>query len=91
MIMKGEKPLAWALRIDNEGELADLETLKPQEIKLMKLFQGLKAEDRLYDLITEMDPKGWEQAKVIIRKHTAIYLPLSTFSDIFMATGYHDG
>ena len=32
MIMKGEKPLAWALRIDNEGELADLEALKPQEI-----------------------------------------------------------
>ena len=37
----------------------------------MKFCQGLKAEDRLYDLITEMDPRGWETAKVIIRKHTA--------------------
>ena len=47
MIMKGEKPLAWAMRIDKEGELADLETLKPQEIKLMRFCQGLKAEDWL--------------------------------------------
>ena len=36
MVMKGEKPLEWAMRIDEEAELADLETLKPQEIKLMK-------------------------------------------------------
>ena len=47
MIMKGEKSLAWAMRIDKEGELADLETLKPQEIKLMRFCQGLKAEDWL--------------------------------------------
>ena len=47
MIMKGEKPLAWAMRINKESELADLERLKPQEIKLMKFCQGLKAEDRL--------------------------------------------
>ena len=39
------------------GGLAELETLKPQEIKFMKLYQGLNAEDRLYDLITEIDPR----------------------------------
>ena len=72
MIMKGEKPLAWAMRIDEEGELANLQRLKAQELKLMKFCQGLKAEDRLYDLIIEMDPRGWEDAKVIIRKHTAV-------------------
>ena len=71
MIMKGEKPLVWAMRIDNEGELVDLETFKPQEIQKTKNFQGLKAEDRLYDLITEMYPREWEQAMVIIRKNTA--------------------
>ena len=72
MIMKAEKPFAWAMRIDKEGELADLETLKPQEIKSMKFCQGLKAEDRLYSLITEMDPRGLEAANVIIRKHIAV-------------------
>ena len=71
MIMKGEKPLTWAMRIDEEAELADLKTLKPQEIKLMELCHGLKSEDRLYDLLMDMDPKGWEEAKLIIRKHTA--------------------
>ena len=25
----------------------------------------------MYDLLREMEPKGWEQAKMIIRKHTA--------------------
>ena len=37
----------------------------------MKFCQGLKSEDRLYDLLMDMDPKGWEEAKLIIRKHTA--------------------
>ena len=34
--MKGETPLDWALRINAEGELADIQYMKPQEIKLMK-------------------------------------------------------
>ena len=70
MIMKGEQPLAWAMRIDEEGDLANLKTLKPQEIKLMKFCQGLKSEDQLYDLLMEMDPRGLEETKVIIRRHT---------------------
>ena len=36
----------------------------------MKFCQGLK-DDRLYEKNTEMDPRGWEEAKTIIRKHTA--------------------
>ena len=71
MIMKAERPLDWAMRIDAESELADLETLKPQESKLLKFCQELKSEDQLYEKITEIDPRGWEQAKVITRKHTA--------------------
>ena len=59
------------MRINEERELADLQTIKPQEIKLIKFCQGLEAEDRLYNLITEMDPMGWEEAKVIIRRHSA--------------------
>ena len=54
-----------------ESYHADLQSLKPQEIKFMKFCQGLKSEDRLYEKITEMDPRGWEEEKLIIRKHTA--------------------
>ena len=57
-IMKGERPLDWEMRIDAEAELADLKSFKPQEIKLMEFCQGLK-DDRLYEKITEMDPRGW--------------------------------
>ena len=70
-IMKGKRPLDLAMRIDAESDHAYLESIKPQEIKLMKFCQGLKSEDRLYEKITEMDPRGWEGTKVIIRKYTA--------------------
>ena len=40
--MEGKRALDWAMRIDAEGELADLQSIKPQEIKLMKFCQGLK-------------------------------------------------
>ena len=46
--MKGERALDWAMRIDAEAELADLQSIKPREIKLMKFCQGLK-DDRLYE------------------------------------------
>ena len=48
MIMKGERPLDWALWVDAESELADLESVKHQEIKLMKFCQVVKSKDRLY-------------------------------------------
>ena len=67
--MKGKRALDRAMWIDAEAELADLQSIKPQEIKLMKLCQGLK-DDRLYEKNTQMDPRGWEEAKTIIRKHT---------------------
>ena len=57
-IMKGKRPRDWALRIDAESDLADLESLKPQEIKLMKFCQGLKSDDILCEKLTEMDPRG---------------------------------
>ena len=56
--------------IDAETQLADMQSIKPQEIKLMKLCPVLK-DERLYDKITEMATQGWEEAKALIRKHTA--------------------
>ena len=55
--MKGERPLDWAMRINAEAELADLQYINPQEIKLINYCQGLKSE-RLYEKITEMDTRG---------------------------------
>ena len=58
MIMKGEGKLEWAMRIDEVAELADLESIKAQDLKLMKYCQCVKAEDKLYDLLMDMEPKG---------------------------------
>ena len=51
------------------AELADLESIKAQELIVLKYCQGLKPDDRLYDLLIEMEPKGWEQALKVIRKY----------------------
>ena len=56
--MKGERQLDWAMRIDAESYLANLQSLKPQEMKFMKLCQGLKSEDRLYEKITEIEGRS---------------------------------
>ena len=56
--------------IDAEAELANMQSIKPQEIKLIQFCQGLK-DERLYDKITEAEIWGWEDAKALIRKHTA--------------------
>ena len=37
----------------------------------MKYCQGLRSENIFYDLLMDMEPKGWELAKQLIRKHTA--------------------
>ena len=71
IIMKGEGKLEVAMRIDDMAKLADLESIKVQGLKLMKYCQRLKSEDKLYDLLMDMEHKGWQQAKQIIRKHTA--------------------
>ena len=68
--MNGEIPLDWAMRIDAEAELADMQSMIPQEIKLMNLCQGLKDES-MYAKITDMETRGWEEAKALIRNHTA--------------------
>ena len=34
----------------------------------MKYCQGLKQDDRLYDLLMEMEPKNWARAQEIITK-----------------------
>ena len=58
MILKGEGALEWAMGIDEVAELADLESIKVQDMKLMKYYQGLKSEDKLYDLMMNMEQRG---------------------------------
>ena len=53
MIMKGEGYMEWAARINQISELADLDGIKSQDLKLMKFCQGLKQSDRLYDKLME--------------------------------------
>ena len=43
-------------------ELADLDGIKSQDLKLMKYCQGLKQSDRLYDKLMKMEPKSWARA-----------------------------
>ena len=50
------------------SELVDLDNIKSEDLKLMKYCQGLKKEDRLYNLLMEMEPKSWSRAQEIIRK-----------------------
>ena len=58
------------MRINEMAELADLDSIKSQDLKLMKYCQGLKQDDILYDLLMEMEPKSWARAQEIIRKHS---------------------
>ena len=53
MIMKGEGYVERAARINQISELADLDGIKSQDLKLMKFCQGLKQSDRLYDKLME--------------------------------------
>ena len=69
MTIKGESYVEWAARINQVSELADLDGIKSQNLKLMKFCQGLKQSDRLYDKLMEIDPKSWARAQEIIRKH----------------------
>ena len=57
------------MRINEISELADLDSIKSQDLKLMKYCQGLKQDVRFYDLLMEMEPKSWARAQEIIRKH----------------------
>ena len=41
MIMKGEGYLEWAMRINEISDLADLDSIKSQDLKLIKYCQGL--------------------------------------------------
>ena len=56
------------MRINELSELADLDSIQSQDLKLMKYCQGLKPEDKLYDLLMEMEPKSWARAQEIIRR-----------------------
>ena len=42
------------MRINELSELADLDSIESQNLKIMKHCQGLKPEDKLYDLLVEM-------------------------------------
>ena len=67
MIMKGEGHVEWAMRINELAELADLDSISSQDLKLMKYCQGLKPDDKLYDLLMNMEPKSWTKAQEVIR------------------------
>ena len=41
LIMKGEGYLEWAMRINEISDLADLDSIKSQDLKLIKYCQGL--------------------------------------------------
>ena len=56
IIRKGEGYIECAMRIDEISELADLDGIKSQYLKL-KYCQGLKQNDRLYNKLMEMEPK----------------------------------
>ena len=55
---------------DAEAELADMQSIKLPELKLMKFCQWLKG-TMLYVKITEVETRGWEKAKLFIQKNTA--------------------
>ena len=57
------------MRINELSELAELDSIKSQDLKLMKYCQGLKPEDKLHDLLMEMEPKSWARAQEIIKKY----------------------
>ena len=69
MILKGEGYVEWAMRINELSDLADLDSIQSQDLKLMKYCQGLKPEDKLHNLVMEMKPKSWARAQEIIRKY----------------------
>ena len=49
--------------------MADLESIEAQELKFLKYCQGLKKDDKLYDLLMDMENQGWEHTLKVIRKH----------------------
>ena len=54
-IRKDEGKLDWAMRLQEAADLADLESIKAQELKFLKYCQGLKTDDKLYDLLMDME------------------------------------
>ena len=57
------------MRINELSELADLDSIKSQDLKLMKYCQVLKPEDKLYDLLMDMEPKSWARPQEFVRKY----------------------
>ena len=49
--------------------MADVDSIQSQDLTLIKYCQGLKPEDKLYDLLMEMEPKSWARAQEIIKKY----------------------
>ena len=49
--------------------MADVDSIQSQDLTLIKYCQGLKPEDKLYDLLMEMEPKSWARAQEIIRRY----------------------
>ena len=68
-MLKGEGKMEWAFRLEQAAEMANLEDIQAQELKFLKYCQGLKTDDKLYDLLMEMVNPNWEKALEIIQKH----------------------
>ena len=69
MITKGEGYIKWANRINQQGELANLEGIKAQNLQLIKYCQGLHKTYRLYDKLMDTEIKSWATAQEIIKKY----------------------
>ena len=68
MNVKGEVYIAWANKINQVSELANLVGLKAQDLQLMKFCKVLNNMDRLYHKLMEIEPNSWPRAQDIIRE-----------------------
>ena len=69
IIMIGEGYVEWAMRINELSELADQDFVQSQDIKLIKYCEGPKPEDKLHDLLMDMEPISWARAQEVIRRY----------------------
>ena len=63
------------MRINELSELADQDFVQSQDIKLIKYCEGPKPEDKLHDLLMDMEPISWARTQEVIRRY-AQYLAL---------------
>ena len=57
------------MRINELSELADQDFVQSQDIKLIKYCEEPKPEDKLHDLLMDMEPISWARAQEVIRRY----------------------